>query len=339
MNTPTLGELLHGFFENHLKCQKGLRLTSVRSYRDGMSLFLQSVAKQTGRKLSSLTVADLTCEHVIVFLDTLETARHNHIRTRNQRLAALRTFFEYVVHRMPEGLKEAERIAAIPTKRVPPPETRFLERDEVQALFASLPSSGWAAARDRALFLFLYNTGARVQEVADLCVKNLELESTLRVHLHGKGDKWRTCPLWKETAQAISKLLATRKHCTPESPVFTARSGLPLTRYGIYKLVRRHTRQFSDAKGGQPQRKVSPHVFRHTAAAHLLESGVEVNVIRGWLGHVSLETTNRYAEINLRMKQKALEACQPPVANGSATSHAHAVWREDPDLMKWLKSL
>jgi hypothetical protein len=94
--------------------------------------------------------------------------------------------------------------------------------------------------------------------------ENLELESTLRVHLHGKGDKWRTCPLWKETAQALIKLLATRENCTPESPVFTARSGLPLTRYGIYKLVRRHTRQFSDAKGGQPQRKISPHVFRHT---------------------------------------------------------------------------
>ena len=339
MNAPTLGELLHSFFEDHLKCQKGLRLTSVRSYRDGMSLFLQSVAKQCGRKLSALTIADLTCERVIAFLNELETERHNHIRTRNQRLAALRTFFEYVVHRMPEGLKEAERIAAIPTKRVPPPETRFLDRDEVQTLFASLPSSGWAAVRDRTLLLFLYNTGARVQEVADLCVKNLELESTPRVHLHGKGDKWRTCPLWKDTAQALTKLLATRKNGTPESAVFTARSGLPLTRYGIYKLVRRHTRQLCKAQAGQPVRNISPHVFRHTAAAHLLESGVEVNVIRAWLGHVGLETTNRYAEINLRMKQKALEACQPPVANSPATRPARSVWRDDAELLKWLKSL
>src|SRR5208283_536664 len=137
MNPPTLGELLHSFFENHLKCQKGLRLTSVRSYRDGMSLFLQSVAKQSGRKLSALTITDLTCERVLAFLNELEAERHNHIRTRNQRLAALRTFFEYVVHRMPEGLKEAERITAIPMKRVAPPETCFLDRDEVQSLFAS----------------------------------------------------------------------------------------------------------------------------------------------------------------------------------------------------------
>lgn len=339
MNAPTLGELLHGFFEDHLKCQKGLRLTSVRSYRDGMSLFLQSVAKQCGRKLSALTITDLTCERVIAFLNGLETERHNHIRTRNQRLAALRTFFEYVVHRMPEGLKEAERIAAIPTKRVAPPETRFLDRDEVQSLFASLPSSGWAAARDRTLLLFLYNTGARVQEVADLCMKNLELESTPRVHLHGKGDKWRTCPLWKETAQALTKLLAARKSATLESAVFTARSGLPLTRYGIYKLVRRHTRQLCKAQAGQPARAISPHVFRHTAAAHLLESGVDVNVIRAWLGHVGLETTNRYAEINLRMKQKALEACQPPVGNSPATRPARSVWRDDVELLKWLKAL
>jgi len=339
MNPPTLGELLHSFFENHLKCQKGLRLTSVRSYRDGMSLFLQSVAKQSGRKLSALTITDLTCERVLAFLNELEAERHNHIRTRNQRLAALRTFFEYVVHRMPEGLKEAERITAIPMKRVAPPETCFLDRDEVQSLFASLPSSGWAAVRDRTLLLFLYNTGARVQEVADLCVKNLELESTLRVHLHGKGDKWRTCPLWKETAQALKKLLAACKSVTPESPVFTARSGLPLTRYGIYKLVRRHTGDLCKARAGQPERNISPHVFRHTAAAHLLESGVEVNVIRAWLGHVGLETTNRYAEINLRMKQKALEACQPPIATSPATRPARSVWRDDAELLKWLKAL
>lgn len=339
MNAPTLGELLHSFFEDHLKCQKGLRLTSLRSYRDGMSLFLQSVAKQCGRKLSALKITDLTCERVVAFLSVLEVERHNHIRTRNQRLAALRAFFEYVVHRMPEGLKEAERIAAIPMKRVPPPETRFLERDEVQTLFATLPSSGWAAARDRTLLLFLYNTGARVQEVADLCVKNLELESTPRVHLHGKGDKWRTCPLWKETAQAITELLRCRKGIIPESAVFAARSGVPLTRYGIYKLVRRHTGQLCKPRANEFVRNISPHVFRHTAAVHLLEAGVEVNVIRGWMGHVSLETTNRYAEINLRMKQKALEACAPPVVDTSADRPARSVWRDDAELLKWLKAL
>ena len=272
-------------------------------------------------------------------LNSLETQRHNHIRTRNQRLAALRTFFEYVVHRLPEGLKEAERIAAIPSKRTPPPETCFLDRDEIQTLFASLPTAGGSALRDRTLLLFLYNTGARVQEVADLRVKNLELEPMPRVHLHGKGDKWRTCPLWKETAHSLQALLAKTRTVVPDQPVFASRHGLPLTRFGIYKIVRHHTRGLIQPQAGQPRRRISPHAFRHTTAVHLLESGVEPNVIRGWLGHVSLETTNRYAEINIRMKQKALEACQPPVLGNSEACLRKSVWREDADLLKWLKSL
>jgi site-specific recombinase XerD len=140
-------------------------------------------------------------------------------------------------------------------------------------------------------------------------------------------------------AQALTKLLAARKNVTPEGAVFTARSGLPLTRYGIYKLVRRHTRQLCRAQPGQAKRHISPHVFRHTSAVHLLEAGVEVNVIRAWLGHVGLETTNRYAEINLRMKQKALEACHPPVAGSPATCPTRSVWRNDAELLKWLKAL
>lgn len=339
MNAPTLGQLLHGFFDDHLRCQKGLRPASIRSYRDALALFLPFVAKETGHKLSVLSLSELTCERVVAFLNSLEEQRGNHIRTRNQRLAALRAFFEYVVHRLPEGLKEAERVAAIPTKRTAPPETRFLDRDEIQALFASLKTAGWAVLRDRTLLLFLYNTGARVQEVADLRVKNLELETMPRVHLHGKGDKWRACPLWKETADCLKELLANRNDTTPDSPVFASRRGQPLTRFGIYKIVCHHTRGLSKAQANRPQRRISPHIFRHTTAVHLLEAGVEPNVIRGWLGHVGLETTNRYAEINIRMKQKALEACQPPMAVTSETSPRKSVWRDDADLLKWLKSL
>ena len=177
MNAPTLGQLLHGYFEDYLKCQRGLRVTSMRSYRDAITLLLRFIAKAGGKKLSRLTLEDLTCERVVAFLNVLETERHNHIRTHNQRLAVLRTFFEYVVHRMPEGFAEAQRIAAIPAKRVPPAEMRFMDSEEVQAVFASLPKSGNAALRDRTLLLFLYNTGARVQEVSDLRLKNLQLDA------------------------------------------------------------------------------------------------------------------------------------------------------------------
>jgi len=332
-----LGPLLYSFFEDYLKCQKGLRPSSLKSYRDSLKLFVLFVAEKTGRKVSRITLSDLTCAQVLGFLQSLETERKNHVRTRNQRLAAIRGFFDYLARRVPEMLKEAQCVAAVPTKRTAPAETFFLERDELQALFASLPSQGSAAIRDRALLLFLYNTGARVQEVADLRYKHLELEGPLRVQLHGKGDKWRVCPLWKETVALLKQLQGDQKETNPERAVFTSLQGQPLTRFGIYKIVCRHTRSL--LKPNEPRRRISPHTFRHTSAVHLLEAGVEVNVIRGWLGHVSLETTNRYAEINLRMKEAALQACQPPASASSEACPRKPVWREDAELMKWLKGL
>jgi site-specific recombinase XerD len=252
----------------------------------------------------------------------------------------MHTFFDYLGGRVPEMLAIAERVAAIPTKRVAPPETRFLERDQIGALFAGLPSRGPSALRDRTLLLFLYNTGARVQEVADLRVADLDLRAS-RARLHGKGDKWRTCPLWDETVRQLSSLVdqgTARVADRPDGAVFTSKGGRPLTRFGIYKIVRRHTDRLVSCKDSGIRRRISPHVFRHTTAVHLLEAGVEVNVIRGWLGHVSLDTTHRYAEINLRAKQQALELCQPP-QEVSAALPRRPVWRDDEALLAWLESL
>ncbi len=211
---------------------------------------------------------------------------------------------------------------------------RVVERDEVQQLLQGLPSRGRHALRDRALILFLYNTGARVQEAADLRAGNLDLDGHSTVRLHGKGDKWRTCPLWQQTAHTIEQLLqAENPERTPHTAVFTAR-GQPLTRYGIYKIVRRHAASLDDPRTG---RRVGPHTFRHTAAVHLLEAEVEVNVIRGWLGHADLTTTNRYAEINTKAKQAALLVTEPPgVSEGHRTN---PIWRTDETLLNWLASL
>jgi site-specific recombinase XerD len=302
-------------------------------------LFLQFVAQDTKRAISRLTLADLSAERVRRFLSTLEAERAHHIRTRNQRLSALRVFFNYLGTQVPEMLVEAERVAATPMKRVPPPETCFLERDDMTALFASLPTTGWWALRDRALLLFLYNTGARVQEVADLRVSHLELQTQPRVHLHGKGNKWRVCPLWQETVALLQQLLAqSPNRNNSDHPVFTSHRGQALTRYGIYKLVRRHTAHLEMCGVDTTPRRVSPHVFRHSTAVHLLESGVEVNVIRAWLGHVSLETTNRYAEITLRMKAEALQACDVSTETAAAC-RGKPIWRDDPSLLQWLQSL
>jgi integrase/recombinase XerD len=194
-------------------------------------------------------------------------------------------------------------------KRAAPAETRHLERDEVEHLLQHLPRTGPRALRDRALLLFLYNTGARVQEVADLRVEHLHLGDHPLVRLHGKGDKWRTCPLWQQTAHLLASLLDSFNPApTPQQAVFSA-NGHPLTRSGIYKIVRRHAAALDDPRS---QRTVSPHIFRHTAAVHLLEAGVEVNVIRGWLGHADLTTTYRYAEINTGRNKRRCEPANLP---------------------------
>ncbi len=288
-----------------------------------------------GEKISRLAVEDLTFQQVLEFLNHLEKDRGNHIRTRNQRLAVLHTFFEYLARRIPEMLTTSQQVEEIPIKRVSPPETCFLEREHMARLFQTLPARGRYALRDRALLLFLYNTGARVQEVAETKVASLQLGAQPCVRLHGKGDKWRTCPLWTETTTQLQQLLQQRRSTGPECPVFVSDRGAALTRSGIYKLVRRHV-QVLERKGVQPNgHHISPHTFRHTAAVHLLEAGVEVNVIRGWLGHVKLDTTNRYAEINLKTKEAAVRACEPPPDD----SHRRIVWKNDESLLTWLNSL
>jgi integrase/recombinase XerD len=199
-------------------------------------------------------------------------------------------------------------------------------------LFDRLPAIGRFALRDRALLRFLYNTGARVQEVADLRVGHLMLERPFHVRLHGKGDKWRHLPLWEDTAELLTALLG-RRVSDPEAPVFVSDSGRPLTRFGIYKRVRHLTADVETTGSAGDSRRVSPHVWRHTAAVHLLESGAEVNLIRGWLGHVDVSTTQRYAEITMRMKTEAMALCSP---KGSSQV---TLWSDDPSLLSWLTSL
>jgi site-specific recombinase XerD len=304
-----------------------------------MRLFLQFAAETSKKKITQLELDDLEADVVSLFLTSLEERRRNAAPSRNQRLAALRTFFEYVGRRFPERLGQAQKIAAIPRKRAQLPETIFLERDEVEGTLARVPAEGRHALRDRTLLLFLYNTGARAQEAADLRASDLHFDPTPRVNLHGKGDKWRTCPLWKETAVLLNRLLTEQRPAgPPDRPVFTGSTEAALTRFGIYKIVRRYTCQVVKTGADGRSRAISPHVWRHSTAVHLLEAGVEVNVIRAWLGHSSLETTNRYAEITLRTKQVALETCAIPAAAEERIPRK-PVWQTDAVLLKWLQSL
>ena len=234
-------------------------------------------------------------------------------------------------------LAEAQRVEAIPVKRTAPPQTDYLEREEIETLFKGLPRQGTLALRNRALFMLLYNTGARVQEIADLRVVDVDLDGPQRVRLHGKGDKWRSCPLWPETS-ALLKQLMTDRHGDESATLFTSRQRKPLTRFGIYKIVKRHTSGLRPHTSEKKRGGISPHVFRHSTAVGLLEQGVDVNVIRAWLGHVSLDTTNRYAEITLRGKMAAVATCLPPDTT-SESFHPNKGWHEDEQLLKWLGSL
>jgi site-specific recombinase XerD len=340
MQQQTLGTVVHGFFVDHLAAEKRASAATVRSYRDGLRLFLKFVARDRRRRITGLDVEDLTFERVLAFLDYLERERDNHIRTRNQRLTILRAFFAYLAQRAPEMLSIAERVAQIGPKRVAPPEPHHLDRDELSTLFAEMPADRRDSLRDSTLLLFLYNTGARAQETSDVRVRHLELGPRPYVQLHGKGDKWRQCPLWTDTANQLSRLLESAgTQDDPDAAVFRSGRGGPLTRFGIYKIVRRHGRAFDGpGVGPQPQR-VTPHVFRHTTAVHMLESGVDINVIRGWLGHANLTSTNRYAEVTAHLKEAALEICEPPNPAPQSGFSRQPRWKSDEALLKWLDTL
>jgi site-specific recombinase XerD len=340
MSAPSLGSLIHGFFVEYLSLQKRVQPATLRSYRDGIRLFLGFVARSRRRRITALSPEDLTFESVLAFLKHLEEGRGNHPRTRNQRLAILHVFFDYLGERVPELLGTAQRVAAIRPKRAASPHPHHLDREEIGTLFSSLDVDHRDYERDRALLLFLYNTGARVQEAADVRVRDLDLGTRPSVRLHGKGDKWRVCPLWLDTAQRLLELLRrSEAERVPDAPIFVSRRGEPLTRFGIYKIVRRHSAALDGPTLGSSARRVTPHVFRHTTAVHLLEAGVDVNVIRAWLGHASLTTTNRYAEVPARLKEAALEACTPPLAASSAAFPRQPRWQTDEALLDWLAAL
>jgi site-specific recombinase XerD len=329
-----IGPIVFSFFERHLKVDKAMSLASIKSYRDAVKLFLTFVASQCRRTITSLDTEDLTAERVREFLSHLEIERGNHVRTCNQRLAGLHALFNYLAEEAPEIRAEVKKVAAIPRKKSSPSGIPYLERDELEALFAELPTHAKIALRDRTLLLFLYNTGARVQEAADLTVDNLFLQSPPHVQLHGKGSKSRSCPLWPETAQLLQELIDGRA----TGPVFTAAHGRALTRFGIYKLVRRHTARLSADKDGEPLRHISPRVMRHSTATHLLKVGVELNVVSGRLGHVRLNTTNRYAGPSDRSKKVAQPSGEAPVS-AAKEFPGKSIWGDDKALLDWLASL
>jgi site-specific recombinase XerD len=331
-----LSRYVRSFFEDYLTCRRNLSPCTIRSYRDAIKLFILYATAQTRRSAPRLLVTDVKPPLVTSFLAHLEKERDNSIQTRNHRLVVLHRLFEYVASQEPALADHCGRILDIPPKRNRErPEITYLERNELAAMLEVMDTGTPLGRRDRALLLFMYNTGARVQEAADARVSWLSLQPPCKAQILGKGRKWRTCPLWDNVGEVLRQYLGERP--TPpagEEHLFLNRYGTPMSRFGIWNVIDRYKRRAAVTMPSLQAKRVTPHVIRHTTAMHLLQSGVEINVIRSWLGHVSLETTHQYVEIDMAMKRKALQACE--LSDGQTQGHQ---WRPAPDIVAWLKSL
>ena len=330
---PAVGSLVRRYLEEH-SVERGLSRNTVHSYRDAFVLLLPFAAGRARGPIDRLALGDLGAECVREFLNHLESSRGCSPQTRNQRLAAIRSFARYVAAGSPEQLDWCTRICAIPLKKVAPPPVGYLEKAEMDALLAVPDRATAQGRRERALLEFLYNSGARVSEAVHLRVGDLRLPegsaSQPLAVLRGKGGKTRQCPLWARTARLLGELVADR---SAGERVFLSRLGRPLTRSGVLKLVRRCAERAATQVRSLQAKRVSPHTIRHTTACHLLRAGVDINTIRAWLGHASLATTNIYAEIDLEMKAKAIACCALSEPEPAAS------WKDDERLMAFLRSL
>lgn len=331
-----LSGFVRAFFEDYLVCRRHLCQNTIRSYRDAIKLFIGHVADRLRKRPTRLLVADITDELVVGFLEDLEKTRGNSIQSRNQRLVVLRRLFEYVALQEPVLSERCRRITSIPCKKHQAlPEITYLEKNEMMGIVNAPNRRTALGRRDHAILLFMYNTGARVQEVADARASWLTLEPPPRTEILGKGRKWRTCPLWDSVAAVLIQVLHEHSPRGPDDPhLFLNRYGQPISRFGIGKIIEKYKKQATATTPSLRTKRVTPHTIRHTTAMHLLQSGVEINVIRSWLGHVNLATTHRYVEIDLAMKRKALESCEV-----TTEEVPRGRWRSDPDILMWLESL
>jgi len=326
----SIGPWLRRFLVEYIVTERNLARNTRTSYRDTFSLLLPFVSGKLRKPVDRLAVRDLTSGLVLKFLTHLEDDRGCSVRTRNQRLATIRAFARFVGSRDPAHVEWCGHIRAIASKKSMSPPVGWLTRTEMEAMLAVPDRKTSRGRREYALLLFLYNTGARVSEATQLKVRDLKFGRSNGGHdlatLQGKGGKMRQCPLWPETERVLANEVLDRE---AEAPVFVSRLGTQFTRFGVYRLIER-------CAAGVPElaaRTITPHVIRHTTACHLVLAGVDINTIRAWLGHVSISTTNIYAEIDLTLKANAVALCEVGQQRPGRS------WKEDKDLMAFLKSL
>lgn len=325
--------LLRAFFYERLVEQRNVSANTVRSYRDTWRLFLRHTATCHKRTVAQLILGDLTADDVAAFLKHSEQERNVSIGTRNCRLAALRSFFSFVAEREPSAAAQCAAVLRIPTKKASIPAPCYLESNEIEAILAQPDRTCVEGQRDHALLSFLYNTGARIQEALDVCPGAIRFEAPACVRLFGKRRKERICPLWPETT-ALLKALLRRQPRADDTPLFANRYNVTLGASGVRYKLAQYVKAATPTAPTLSSKNVTPHSFRHAAAVHLIAAGVDVTVIRSWLGHVSLDTTNHYAQANLDTKRAALDRLDP-----TSKIKKPPQWKRDASVLAWLDSL
>jgi integrase/recombinase XerD len=318
------------YFSEYLPCTCGLSVNTANSYRDMFKLLLQFLQHEKGVAAHLVDLKMLNMDLVSEFLDWLESSRNVSVTTRNQRLAALKAFARYVQYQYPENMTNCVDIMNMRPKKHDKPLVSFLTEEQISTLFLQPDTSTLHGIRDLALMVLLYDSGARVQELADLTLADIRLKHPAMVVLTGKGRKARQVPLMKDTCRLMDQYISAFhiSKALGETPLFYNKNRKPLTRYGITYILKRYAQQAAPAIDSNT---ISPHVFRHTKAMHLLRAGVNMIYIRDFLGHADISTTEVYARIDAEMKRKVFEEKVP-----NFTPNTIMPWEEDEDLLQWL---
>jgi len=336
MQPTRLAHCLRTFFNQYLPGTRGMSPQTILSYRDTWVLLLRFLAATEQFEPITLDFEQLQPERILAFLTYLETARGNSAATRNVRLAAIHAFFRYVAANEPEALALAQRIVSIPFKRAGARPIDYLDYDEIQAVLTSIDRTTAAGRRDYALLALMFNTGARVQEIIDLRIEHLQLNRPFQVQLYGKGCKLRCCPLWAATAAVLRDYWAERQRLSSSSAaLFLNQRAQPLTRFGVRYILARHCQRASHIQPSLAAKRLHPHSMRHSTAAHMLKSGIDLVTISHWLGHASPNTTHRYAALDMEMKREAIAKAQRP----DTPDPALGVWKQDASILAWLEAL
>jgi site-specific recombinase XerD len=277
---------------------RSLTRNTQRSYRDAIHLLLRYLQDRHAIDPARATVEDITAQVTHSFLTHLEQDRGNSVSTRNQRLKAIQALFQIIARQAPELRDHAAQIHALRPRRAAAPALAYLDKAEIETLLAVPDRRTAQGRRDYALLLFLYNTGAHASEVAELTLGSITLDSPGSVRFNGRRGKSRVCPLWPHTSEILRELLGDRIEGPPDSLVFHNVRGQPITRFGIHTLVARIAAKAVELMPSMRAKRVSPHTIRHTTAVHFLRSGIDIDTVGTWLGHLTPETMHRYAELD-----------------------------------------